>query len=244
MSARTAQPGKILSTEKSLAESKIPRNGLPVGAVAPTFSLPGLDGRQHSLADYHGRRVLLIFTDPECGPCNQLLGELIPLKYRPTYPEVLIISRGDPSANMAKFLQRPMPFPVVLQKHWEISREYALFATPIGYLINEEGVISAPVASGPAAILNLVTDGLYTLQSEVHSRLDELKNEFRCGQRELEEVENRRTYLRETLLRISGAIQVLEEVVAPDDAAAVMARGLGMRGSVGASIPDGSVSNG
>ena len=147
---------------------------------------------------------------------------------------------------MAKFLQRPMPFPVVLQKHWEISREYALFATPIGYLINEEDRSSpAPVASGPAAILNLVTDGLYTLQSEVHSRLDELKNEFRCGQRELEEVENRRTYLRETLLRISGAIQVLEEVVAPDDAAAVMARGLGMRGSVESFYtPDGSVSNG
>tara|TARA_B100000315_G_C14357838_1_gene487051 strand:- start:422 stop:625 length:204 start_codon:yes stop_codon:yes gene_type:complete len=33
--------------------------GLQVGDMAPTFSLPGTDGKTHSLSDYAGRTVVL-----------------------------------------------------------------------------------------------------------------------------------------------------------------------------------------
>jgi uncharacterized membrane protein YphA (DoxX/SURF4 family) len=44
--------------------------GLPAGTAAPEFALPGLDGETMTLAALraHGRPVLLLFTDPECGP--------------------------------------------------------------------------------------------------------------------------------------------------------------------------------
>jgi len=45
---------------------------------------------------------------------------------------------------------------VLLQKHWEISRRYAMFATPIGYLIDEHGIIARDVAVGAEAVLDLV----------------------------------------------------------------------------------------
>jgi hypothetical protein len=48
----------------------------------------------------------------------------------------------------------------------------------------------------------------------MQARLEELKKELETGQAELQKVENQRTYLRETVLRISGAIQVLEELLA------------------------------
>src|SRR5688500_17469274 len=35
--------------------------GLPIGTVAPEFSLPSLAGGRKSLSDYKGRRVLLVF---------------------------------------------------------------------------------------------------------------------------------------------------------------------------------------
>jgi hypothetical protein len=45
---------------------------------------------------------------------------------------------------------------IVLQQQWEISRRYAMFATPIAYLIDEQGVISHDVAVGTDAILTLI----------------------------------------------------------------------------------------
>ena len=48
----------------------------------------------------------------------------------------------------------------------------------------------------------------------MEARLEALRKEFETGQAELERVERQRTYLRETVLRIGGAIQVLEELLA------------------------------
>jgi len=47
---------------------------------------------------------------------------------------------------------------LVLQQHWEISRLYAMFATPIGYLIDEAGVITHSVAVGLEPILTLMIE--------------------------------------------------------------------------------------
>jgi predicted nuclease with TOPRIM domain len=52
------------------------------------------------------------------------------------------------------------------------------------------------------------------LREQLQSRLDELKREFETGQSRLREMESAQLNLRETLLRISGAIQVLEETLA------------------------------
>lgn len=45
------------------------------------------------------------------------------------------------------------------------------------------------------------------------SRLASLKKEFEAGQARLRELETEQAYIRETMLRISGAIQVLEEFI-------------------------------
>ncbi len=47
----------------------------------------------------------------------------------------------------------------------------------------------------------------------LEKRLEELKSEFEQGQKMLAEIESRRDNLRQSLLRISGAIQVLEELL-------------------------------
>lgn len=51
------------------------------------------------------------------------------------------------------------------------------------------------------------------MKQKIHYRLQTLKSEFDAGQKTLIELEDKQTRLRETLLRISGAIQVLEELL-------------------------------
>ena len=61
------------------------------------------------------------------------------------------------------------------------------------------------------------------MKEKLQQRLEELKKEFETGQARLRELETEQTYVRETLLRISGAIQVLEEALTheskPDETA-------------------------
>ncbi|MBZ5724662.1 MAG: hypothetical protein LAP87_06655 [Acidobacteriia bacterium] len=52
------------------------------------------------------------------------------------------------------------------------------------------------------------------MQAQLSNRLQELKAEFEAGQKKLTELEAQTNNLRTMLLRISGAIQVLEEELA------------------------------
>lgn len=54
------------------------------------------------------------------------------------------------------------------------------------------------------------------MHEQLNQRLEELKKEFEKGQERLHELRLQKSHLQETLLRISGAIQVLEELLAND----------------------------
>lgn len=49
------------------------------------------------------------------------------------------------------------------------------------------------------------------MREQLQERLEKLKAEFEQGQKMLAELDTQRENVRQTLLRISGAIQVLEE---------------------------------
>jgi len=51
------------------------------------------------------------------------------------------------------------------------------------------------------------------MREQLQQRLDDLREEFEAGQKMMADLEARQTELRETLLRISGAIQVLVETL-------------------------------
>ncbi|MEZ4659525.1 MAG: hypothetical protein R2911_18350 [Caldilineaceae bacterium] len=55
------------------------------------------------------------------------------------------------------------------------------------------------------------------MQTQIEQRLNELKAEFEAGQQMLAELEAKQANLQQTLLRISGAIQVLEELLSAEN---------------------------
>lgn len=152
--------------------SRINRDGLKAGTPAPSFRLPLVTGAELALEELLGRNVLLVFSDPQCAPCNELAPKLQQLHQRLPDIQLLMISRGDLEDNRAKVAAYGLTFPVVLQRHWEISRLYGMFATPIGYLIDARGIIAQDVAVGSDAILALLTTKVHrsTKRKEVSIR--------------------------------------------------------------------------
>src|SRR3989442_1384112 len=78
------QNGRILlrldELEKRLDELEFGRadqpEGLPLGSDAPAFELADLAGGRQSLAQFRGQPVLLIFFNPECGFCREMMPKL------------------------------------------------------------------------------------------------------------------------------------------------------------------------
>ncbi len=148
----------------SLTKSRIEREGLKVGTPAPVFRLQDIHDKGETIAldQFRGRKVLLVFSDPHCGPCNELAPDLVKLhrQHRDNGMAVVMVGRGELEENRKKALEHGIEFPVLLQDRWKISREYGIFATPVAFLISKDGVIMRNVAQGADEILKLANEGL------------------------------------------------------------------------------------
>jgi methylamine dehydrogenase accessory protein MauD len=130
--------------------SRLGRSGLKVGKKAPDFTLTSVAGPEVSLHDFAGRKVLLVFTQAGCGPCQQIMPELNRLggrKGNPSYSgrdlEVLVLNKGDSESTRKWAADLGLRFPVLIQDGMDISKKYEAFATPFAFLINEKGVVAS-----------------------------------------------------------------------------------------------------
>src|SRR5687768_9472044 len=87
-----------LDQMEAMRPSRIGRVGLKVGRKAPSFTLPSANGGEHSLADFAGRRLLLVITQTGCGPCMEIVPELNRLHDRGEF-QVLVVNNGEPEAT-------------------------------------------------------------------------------------------------------------------------------------------------
>jgi thiol-disulfide isomerase/thioredoxin/uncharacterized membrane protein YphA (DoxX/SURF4 family) len=158
------QQGRILlrldALEATAAHEGAPvleaQPGLPIGSIAPAFSLATLDGPDASLEllEADERPVLLLFTNPHCGPCRALLSEVV--RWQQNYASALtiaILSTGSAADNRkesAPGLQR-----VLLQGERDVAERYQVYGTP-GAVFVYEGRIASHVAQGADAIRSLV----------------------------------------------------------------------------------------
>lgn len=142
--------------------SRVRRDGLKAGKRAPVFQLPDLHGRTVSLKEYRGRQVLLVFSDPQCGPCDELAPHLARLHHEHANNglAVVLVGRGNVEENRSKAEEHGFEFPVLIQdRKWKISKQYGMLATPAAFLIGKDGAIAKEAAVGTDAVLALVRDG-------------------------------------------------------------------------------------
>jgi methylamine dehydrogenase accessory protein MauD len=122
-----------LEQMQAITPKRIGREGLALGSKAPDFTLPG-GSEEVSLHDFAGRKVLLVFTQNGCGPCNGILPDL-KRAHEKGEAHVLVVNEGDPGEKAAA------GFPVLKQEDWTVSKRYSVLATPFAFYIDELGVI-------------------------------------------------------------------------------------------------------
>jgi thiol-disulfide isomerase/thioredoxin len=123
------------------------------GQSAPPVRGNDLDGRNVDLADFRGSRTLILFWNPGCGFCQQMLDDLKAWEAsKPANaPELLIVSAGDVEANRALGLRSP----VLLDHSSSIGLAFGANGTPMAVLVDEQGAIASDLAVGAPDVLAL-----------------------------------------------------------------------------------------
>jgi methylamine dehydrogenase accessory protein MauD len=150
--------GWRLEQLEATTPSRVGRSGLKPGAVAPDFTLPDAAGGEVALSDFAGRRVLLVFTQSGCGPCNRVMPELNRLQAAGRL-QVLVVNNGEPEETRAWAAGARARFPIAVQDRYSLSRRFEVFATPFAFLIDEKGVITSKGIVNNRQHINYILDG-------------------------------------------------------------------------------------
>lgn len=138
--------------------AKVGPEGLPIDTIAPDFELPAYHGGTRSLRQLlvPGKPLLLLFTNPHCGPCVVLFKEI--KEWQDAHQDrltIALISRGTIKDNFVNVARNNLG-EVLLQKEREIGEKYGGLMTPTGVVVNPDGRIASRIAGGADEIRNLL----------------------------------------------------------------------------------------
>lgn len=148
------QNGRLLGEIEALRTGGTASTGPAPGQLAPPFVLPALGGGGLALEELlaGGRGLVVVVTDPGCGACEPLLPEIGRLQRDPATPVPLVmISRGDPEANLAKAQEHGLE-PVLLEEGYEVSRALGINGAPGAIRLDQGGRYVAKPAMGTARV--------------------------------------------------------------------------------------------
>lgn len=72
------------------------------GKSAPDFTVTDIEGRQHSLSDYAGKNVMVVFWATWCPPCRREIPHLIELRKQHSEDDLAIIAISSEGPGLLK----------------------------------------------------------------------------------------------------------------------------------------------
>ncbi|HXM45945.1 MAG TPA: TlpA disulfide reductase family protein [Bryobacteraceae bacterium] len=141
----------FITWRAKLLEAGIVRAGKTVELLnkpAPQVTLAGLDGRPVSIADFRGKKAVIVtFWASWCGPCRLEMPILRDFyKKKPqanTDFEILAISLDDDrEAAAAGATELKMPFPVLLDSAHAAADAFQVQAIPTMVVIDKDGKVT------------------------------------------------------------------------------------------------------
>ena len=128
--------------------------GLPPGTPAPTFELFDLNGNPRQLLQplTLGKKMLLVFVDPRCAACKELLHDINRWQNDASFPlEITVVTQGPVDMNQKKFAEYDS-LRVLRQENFEVERAYGVQFNPSALVIGQQGTIETPLILGNQAI--------------------------------------------------------------------------------------------
>jgi len=119
--------------------------GPSVGAPAPDFTLPSIDGESVTLSDYQGRVVLLNFWASWCPPCRAEMPSMENLHRTMGDEDFVIIAVSIDGGGINKVsefaVQNGYTFEILHDKDQVVADPYGVEAIPTSYIIDKTGAI-------------------------------------------------------------------------------------------------------
>jgi thiol-disulfide isomerase/thioredoxin len=110
--------------------------------TAPEFKLTSLDGKPLTLADSHGKVILLNFWATWCGPCRAEIPDLVGLqnKYKDRLQVIGLVVDGDDPDEIKRFVEESgINYPVALATD-DIRMQYGgIGALPTSFVLDSQG---------------------------------------------------------------------------------------------------------
>jgi peroxiredoxin len=124
-----------------------------VGEEAPEVKLPDLEGNTVQLADFRGEKTLVLFWNPGCGFCQQMLPDLKEWEAGATEdaPRLVVVSAGSEEANREMGISSP----VLLDQNFATGRAFGASGTPSAVLVDAQGKVASDIAVGAPAVMEL-----------------------------------------------------------------------------------------
>ena len=124
---------------------------LKEGDPVPRLVYPDLDGNFASLTFMRGRMNLILFWNPSCGFCREMVPEVN--GWHALLPGIVVISTGSVEENQKMGL-KPR---VLLDRNFSAGETFGARSTPSAVLIDGEGRVSSRLATGRAEIMALIS---------------------------------------------------------------------------------------
>lgn len=137
--------------ENEEAKKQIPaeqNTGLKPGSMAPDFTLNTLEGKQISLKEYRGKKVILNFWATWCPPCREEMPEMQKFyqDYRQKNVEILAVnleySETKPEKIRDFVKDYELGFSIPLDEKNTTGKQFRAVSIPTSYFIDEEGIIT------------------------------------------------------------------------------------------------------
>jgi hypothetical protein len=142
------------------APSRLPPQGLPVGATLPDFAAHDLDGDPVRLGDLlePGRSLALILAEPDCPGCQRLLPHLgEAARARAENLTTVVIAGGSVGSARAMAERYDLDTVLVAPDH-SLNLKLRADALPSGILVGPDGRTAAELARGPDEALAMIRE--------------------------------------------------------------------------------------
>jgi thiol-disulfide isomerase/thioredoxin len=109
---------------------------------APALALKDLEGREHQLADYRGKVVLVNFWATWCEPCRQEMPSIQRLSAKLAGKPfvVLAVNVDEPAARIRKFLtDTGFDQPVLLDVNKSVTKQWSARVLPVTFIVGPDG---------------------------------------------------------------------------------------------------------